>query len=60
MNEITKADIRELLKARHFESYQTYHVRKAIEAAEAADSSKARVDVDVLRDLLPKAHRVSP
>ncbi len=56
----SKELIREALQARHYEGpYSEHHVRKAIAAAEATGADKARVSVDVLKDLLPRAHRVS-
>ncbi len=61
MNDISRETILQALEARHFENltYQQTHIRKAIAAAEDSGSSKARVDLDVLRETLPKAHRVS-
>lgn len=56
---LTPETVSNALQIRKHETYQESHIRRAIEAAENCASTKARVSVDVLRDMLPKAHRVS-
>jgi hypothetical protein len=59
MDDHTQEVITNALQLRKFESWPESHVRRAIEAARCCDSTKARVEIEALERLLPKAHRVS-
>lgn len=60
MDEMTSPEtVSNALQLRVKESWPIDHARRAIEAAKDGGSTKARVEIEALEMLLPKAHRCS-
>lgn len=60
MDDMTSPEtVSNALQLRQIEAWPIDHARRAIEAARNGGSTKARVEIEALEQLLPKAHRQS-